>query len=44
MAKNKATKRLVAKNVPTYLAKYFPGGKFIPKHGEETKNEVEHLE
>ena len=29
MAKNKATKRLVAKDVPTYLAKYFPGGKFM---------------
>ena len=29
MAKKKATRRLVAKDVPTYLAKYFPGGKFM---------------
>jgi len=29
MAKKKATRRLVAKDVPTYLAKYFPGGRFM---------------
>ena len=29
MARKNVTKRLVAKDVPTYLAKYFPGGKFM---------------
>ena len=29
MAKKNVTKRLVAKDVPTYLAKYFPGGRFM---------------